>query len=224
MALWMADCTPLTEETALTRALPHLDTARRAAVTRQQNGQTRAQHAAAGLLLTRCFGQAGRPPLVAHGAHGKPYLPDKSAHFSLSHTGRFVFLLTAAAPVGLDAQPIDGSRPRVARRCFTPSEQAWLSADPEQRFARLWAMKEAYLKYTGFGLVLPMSSFTVPLPPLLSLFLLPPQTPLLPLPESVEFSMRMFLPRMLAVPPLRSPYMKPAALFPVTEQPTASTS
>lgn len=165
MALWMADCTPLTEETALTRALPHLDTARRAAVTRQQNGQTRAQHAAAGLLLTRCFGQAGRPPLVARGAHGKPYLPDKSAHFSLSHTGQFVFLLTAAAPVGLDAQPIDGSRPRVARRCFTPSEQAWLSADPEQRFARLWAMKEAYLKYTGFGLVLPMSSFTVPLPP-----------------------------------------------------------
>ena len=55
MALWMADCTPLTEETALTRALPHLDTARRAAVTRQQNGQTRAQHAAAGLLLTLFF-------------------------------------------------------------------------------------------------------------------------------------------------------------------------
>ena len=166
MALWMADCTPLTEETALTRALPHLDTARQAAVMHRKNRQARAQTAAAGLLLTHCFGQAGQPPLVAHGAHGKPFLPDNRAHFSLSHTDRHVFLVTADAPVGLDAQRIDGNRPSIAERCFTPPERAWLAVDPEQRFARMWALKEAYLKYTGFGLVLPMSSFTVPLPPM----------------------------------------------------------
>lgn len=165
MILWMADCTPLTEETALTVALPHLDTARQAAVMHKKDRQARAQTAAAGLLLTHCFGRAGRPPLVAHSAHGKPFLPDGRAYFNLSHTGRLVFLLTADAPVGLDAQRIDGNRSSVAKRCFTPSEQAWLAADPEHRFACIWALKEAYLKYTGFGLVLPMSSFTVPLPP-----------------------------------------------------------
>lgn len=166
MALWVADCTPLTEETALAAALPHLDTARQAAVTRRQDALSQAQTAAAGLLLTHRFGQAGQPPLLAHGSHGKPYLPDGHAHFSLSHSGRYAFLLTADAPVGLDAQQIDGSRPRVAERCFTAAEQIWLAQDPDGRFARLWAMKEAYLKYTGFGLVLPMSSFTVPLPPM----------------------------------------------------------
>mgnify|MGYP002518472885 CR=1 FL=1 len=165
MALWVADCTPLTADAAIQSALPHLDAARRVAVTRRQDTLTRAQTAAAGLLLTHCFGQAGQPPILAHGSHGKPYLPDGRAHFSLSHSGRYAFLLTADSPVGLDAQQIDSSRPRVAARCFTAAEQVWLAQDPDGRFARLWAMKEAYLKFTGFGLVLPMRSFTVPLPP-----------------------------------------------------------
>lgn len=165
MSLWMADCTPLMEENFLAMALPHLDAARQTTVMRQKSRQARAQVAAAGLLLTHCFGQAGQPPRISHGAHGKPFLTDMPAHFNLSHTGNSVFLLTAEVPVGLDAQRIDGNRPSVAERCFTPPEQAWLAADPEKRFARMWALKEAYLKYTGFGLVLPMSSFTVPLPP-----------------------------------------------------------
>lgn len=164
MALWVADCTSLAADAAIRETLPHLDIARRNSVIRRRDTRTRAQTAAAGLLLTHCFGEGGRPPILAHGSHGKPYLPDRTTHFSLSHSGRYVFLLTAEAPVGLDAQQIDGNRPRVAARCFTETERAWLAEDPDTRFARLWAIKEAYLKYTGFGLTLPMSSFTVPLP------------------------------------------------------------
>lgn len=164
MQLWMTDCTPLLEESCLGESLPRLDISRRLTVSRTPAGLPRAQTAAAGLLLTHLFGENGQPPSIAHGAHGKPYLPDGQAHFSLSHTGKYVFCAVAGAPVGLDAQTVGKNRPRVAARCFTPPEQAWLAADPDARFSRLWALKEAYLKYTGFGLVLPMSSFTVPLP------------------------------------------------------------
>ena len=164
MELYEIDCTPLTDEARLRRSLPFLDIPRRQTVSRMPAGLPRAQKAAAGLLLTHLFGSHGQPPVIAHGAHGKPYLPNGQAHFSLSHTGHQVFCAVADTPVGLDAQTADCCRPRVAERCFTPREQAWLAQDPDGRFSRLWALKEAYLKYTGFGLVLPMSSFTVPLP------------------------------------------------------------
>lgn len=156
-------CAELTGKERLGTVLPRLDAARQARVARLQDAQKRAQCAAAGLLLTHLFGRDGQPPQFTHGSRGKPYLIGENVpYFSLSHSGDWVFCAVADSEVGLDAQERTPYRDKVAVRWFTDPERAWLAEDPDGRFAALWAKKEAYCKFTGFGLVLPPSSFTVP--------------------------------------------------------------
>ncbi len=156
-------CNDLIDEQALATVLPKLDTTRRARVERLQDAQKRAQCAVSGLLLTHLFGQDGQAPLLTHGSRGKPYLMQPQApYFNLSHSGDRIFCAVSDYEVGLDAQTFTPYREKVAARWFTPDEQEWLATDPDNRFAPLWAKKEAYCKFTGFGLVLPPSSFTVP--------------------------------------------------------------
>lgn len=158
-------CAALTDEARLNAAMPKLDASRRARVARLQDKQKRAQCAAAGLLLIHLFGRNGQPPALTHGSRGKLYLVGEGApYFSLSHSGDWVFCAVADSEVGLDAQERTPCREKVAKRSFTASELDWLAADPDGRFCALWAKKEAYCKFTGFGLVLPPSGFTVPCP------------------------------------------------------------
>ncbi|MBQ4612853.1 MAG: 4'-phosphopantetheinyl transferase superfamily protein [Clostridia bacterium] len=160
--VYALDCRPYLDEACATNTLPLLDATRRARAQRLQNVQKKAQLLAAGVLLYRLFGKNGQPPQLTHGSRGKPYLADNSAFFSLSHTDEWVFCAVADSETGLDAQVDTPYNAKIAERWFTPSEKAWLADDPNSRFAALWARKEAFAKFTGFGLVLPMSSFTVP--------------------------------------------------------------
>ncbi len=163
--VYAVNCAALMENDLLDAALPKLDATRRARVTRLQDPQKRAQCAAAGLLLTHLFGHDGQPPQLTHGSRGKPYLiGDNVPFFSLSHSGNLVVCAVADSEIGLDAQQRTPYREKVAERWFTVTERVWLAADPDGRFSALWARKEAYCKFTGFGLVLPPSSFTVPCP------------------------------------------------------------
>ncbi len=163
--LYTVCCAALTNDKQLNDALAKLDAARRARVERLQDKQKRAQCAAAGLLLTYLFGRDEQPPALTHGSRGKPYLIGEGVpYFNLSHSGDWVFCAVADSEVGLDAQERTSCRDKIAERWFTDSERVWLAEDPDGRFATLWAKKEAYCKFTGFGLVLPPSSFTVPCP------------------------------------------------------------
>ena len=163
--IYAVNCAELANEDRLNAVLPRLDSTRQTRITRLQDAQKRAQCATAGLLLTHLFGQDGQPPLITHGSRGKPYLVgENSPYFSLSHSGDRVFCAVADSEIGLDAQKFCPCRDKVAARWFTDPERTWLGEDPDGRFASLWARKEAYCKFTGFGLVLPPSSFTVPCP------------------------------------------------------------
>ncbi len=158
-------CAKLNDAAMLAAVLPRLDATRRARVTRLQHPQKKAQCAAAGLLLSHLFGQENQPPQLNHNSRGKPYLADNRAFFSLSHSDDWVVCAIADSEVGVDVQAHCAYNENVANRYFTPTEKAWLAADPDGRFSRLWTFKEAYAKFTGFGLVLPPSSYTVPTPP-----------------------------------------------------------
>jgi hypothetical protein len=113
-------------------------------------------------LIERTFGIPGAWAPIELSATGKPRLVGvRDFAFNLSHSGDWVVLATSeGGSVGIDIEPSQAPRnlavERISARYFHPPEQRALAAlDPSQRrtgFARLWTLKEAYLKATGRGL------------------------------------------------------------------------
>lgn len=92
-----------------------------------------------------------------YGAQGKPFFADLSLYFSLSHSGRAVFLAVSQEEIGADIQNVRRADWRaLAKRFYGKQELCELEAcgDAEQAkklFYRLWTQKEAYGKLTGEG-------------------------------------------------------------------------
>lgn len=107
-----------------------------------------------------------------HRTWGKPYLEEGAGlpglRFNLSHgASQALFAFSPGAELGVDLEEV---RPRqdaldLARHFFTPQEQGWLKGmaaiERDRAFARLWTLKEAYLKALGLGLSKPLNSFEV---------------------------------------------------------------
>lgn len=107
---------------------------------------------------------------------GKPFFKppgeDAGFHFdfNISHAGHYVAFVSQTADihtkinVGVDVMPLtDESREKDAKffyvmdRKFSPTEWTYIrqEEDPKvqlSRFFRLWALKESFIKATGFGL------------------------------------------------------------------------
>ncbi len=157
--VYAVNCEALCHEARLRQVLPRLDAGRRGRVARLRLPQKRAQCAAAGILLRHLFGDVA----IACTQTGKPYLPaSPDTYFSLSHTGNFVVCAVAEAPVGIDAQQLTACNGRLAKRWFTPAEQEWIRANPDERFTRLWTQREAYAKMTGEGIIGAIGSGVIP--------------------------------------------------------------
>ena len=166
MNVYVIDCTPWLDETAVANALPYLDDKRRSRIRRLRVPLKRAQCVAAGLLLTKVLGKNGEAPLLAYGENGKPYLAEQAdTHFSITHSDKWVFLAVADCEIGIDTQAPRRVCPRLAARSTSPEELSWVKENTEPNFTRLWTMKEAYLKYTGTGLTVPIRSVTLTTPP-----------------------------------------------------------
>lgn len=125
---------------------------------------------AADALLRRAAKRtAGRTDFsVLRESGGKPYVAEMpDFHYNISHSGRWVVIAYGSSPVGIDVQSIreDVRDDALARRWFTPEEQADLLSTPEdsrrQRFFEIWTGKESYLKYLGTGLQQGLDSFSV---------------------------------------------------------------
>ena len=100
------------------------------------------------------------------GPHGKPFLPSGPA-FNISHSGKYLALaVRSSGRVGIDIEVVRDSPdlPALARRYFTESEHREILRSQDgatQAFFRVWVRKEAFLKATGYGLALPLDSFSV---------------------------------------------------------------
>ena len=127
----------------------------------------RRQSVGAELLLIAALEVCGAqitPPLpLCADADGKPRLCAGELCFNLSHSGDFAACAVSSAPVGVDIQKTGPRTARVARRVFRPEELRMIesSADQDNCFTMLWALKESYLKYLGTGLRRGMDSFAV---------------------------------------------------------------
>ena len=167
MNVYVIDCTPWLDETAVANALPYLDDKRRSRIRRLRVPLKRAQCVAAGLLLTKTLGKNGVAPLLSYGENGKPYLAEQAdIHFSITHSDKWVFLAVADCEIGIDSQMPRKVCPRLAARSTSPEELSWVKENTEPHFTRLWTMKEAYLKYTGTGLTVPIREVMISVPPI----------------------------------------------------------
>lgn len=112
-------------------------------------------------------GYLDQPPealAFEYNAHGKPSLPDGPA-FNLSHSGGWAALAVTDQPIGVDIEAIRPVEAAVAKRFFTPVEQAALAAAGrwDLAFFQIWTRKEAFVKACGPGLSMPLSDFDVSL-------------------------------------------------------------
>lgn len=101
--------------------------------------------------------------------YGKPYLKDpNNLKFNLSHSENFIrYALTRGQEIGIDVEWIekDIDWKEIAVRFFNKLEYEFILSLPTEHqkhwFYRIWVRKEAYLKASGYGLSIPLSSFSV---------------------------------------------------------------
>ena len=99
-------------------------------------------------------------PSIEYAENGKPFLKNyPDLHFNLSHCRLYVAVAIHRSPVGVDIECRRNVTPALIRRVCSDDEQLSisLSKDPDMEFLRLWTRKEAYLKYTGTGIVEPLT-------------------------------------------------------------------
>jgi len=167
--IFIADVRVLNEPHRLTAAMQVVSQARREKAERLKTPEAKALSVGAEMLLQQAVervhgicGSLRRAP----GEDGKPMLSDyPDIHFNLSHSGHYVLCGLGSQPVGVDIQKMERPNLKLARRFFASSEADWLWALPAGQQTRgfydLWALKEAYMKYTGKGFRLPLHSFQV---------------------------------------------------------------
>ena len=161
LQLYLLNCSPLLQQPLLERAIALLPAQRREKVQRIRIAEKKAQSAAAGLLLQHLFGAEK----LSFGLNGKPFLSHTlDRYFNISHSGQYVVCAVSDQDVGVDVEINSLIRASVMRRCFTPTEQEWIQND-SKKFARLWTMKEAYMKLLGTGLSLPPLDIHLSMPP-----------------------------------------------------------
>jgi 4'-phosphopantetheinyl transferase len=97
--------------------------------------------------------------------YGKPYLAYfPSFEYNISHTKNAIAIGISDNPVGVDIEKIKRFDFRMPKYSFTDNENSFLTseqANQDRRFFEIWTKKEAYIKYSGKGLSIPLKSFDV---------------------------------------------------------------
>ncbi|WP_144488237.1 4'-phosphopantetheinyl transferase Sfp [Bacillus sp. ABP14] len=103
--------------------------------------------------------------------HGRPQLPEGMPQLSVSHSGEWIVVaFTKSAPVGVDVEQISPNVDvmKMAEGVLTDIEIAQImKLRDEQKiegFLTYWTRKEAVLKATGEGLMIPPMDITVSAP------------------------------------------------------------
>lgn len=98
-------------------------------------------------------------------SNGKPFLENnKDYHFNITHTHNMIAVAVSNNPVGVDVEKVREIDLGIAKRFFTECELNYIEKDRNriyERFFEIWTKKEAYIKYTGKGLSVPLNSFDV---------------------------------------------------------------
>ena len=95
-------------------------------------------------------------PEFSYNEYGKPYFPDKSFFFSISHSKTSVAVAVSQNEIGVDIQNIVPFNKKISERMgfeiFAAKEEL-----RDEAFSRLWAEYEAISKFEGTGIRLPFA-------------------------------------------------------------------
>lgn len=97
--------------------------------------------------------------------YGKPYIKNyPDFHYNITHTRNAVVVAISDNPIGVDIERIRKAELIIANRFFVTNEQTYINQiidEADKRFFEVWTKKEAYIKYIGKGLSMPLNSFNV---------------------------------------------------------------
>lgn len=105
--------------------------------------------------------------VFANGENHKPYAVNCDIEFNISHCEDMVVCAVCDSPIGIDTERIRPISAKLLKKFFSQAEQTYVLGSPprsmdydtelnskqQKRFFEIWTGKEAYLKYTGEGLV-----------------------------------------------------------------------
>lgn len=125
-------------------------------------------------VLSKCLKLPMEKISYSYRRNGKPMLSEKTLElagglhieFNLSHSGDYAVLAVSDEPVGIDIECRGKNRLAIAKRCFCPEEYEDIMAveteeEQQRRFLQYWTCKEAYIKWSGEGLQVPLDSFRI---------------------------------------------------------------
>ncbi|MGN0813022.1 MAG: 4'-phosphopantetheinyl transferase family protein [Candidatus Coproplasma sp.] len=164
-------CTDVSDlsESEFERICKLLSAERLKKVVAQKQDKDKYLSAAAGYLLQTALNSLGVVnPHIYCNEHGKPYLKEGEIYYNLSHSGTIAVCALSSAEVGVDVQQVKPVSEGLIKRICTKDEYAFVTqggAEIDQRFCRLWAVKESVIKCLGKGLSLSPSRVEVKLSP-----------------------------------------------------------
>lgn len=167
--VFIADVSPLADSALFDKYYAAMPEYRREKIDVLKCRDDKIRSLGAGILLSRALSRAGvdENAEISVDGKGKPYLKGRNdLYFNLSHSGNLVMCAVSEREVGCDIERVQSGRLDVAKRFFTDEERAFvdLGADEDEkntRFARVWTLKESFVKANGAGLALGLRNFSV---------------------------------------------------------------
>lgn len=98
-------------------------------------------------------------------ANGKPYLRDyPEVFYNISHTTDAIVCAISDKPIGIDMENIRTLKLGIVKKYYTQREKEFVFSSNsmiDERFTRIWTMKEAYVKWCGEGMSMEFDSFDI---------------------------------------------------------------
>ncbi len=165
--LKMLDTSVFCDENKFHEAYLKMDAERKQKIDRYRLDNDKRLSLGAGILLKEGLSELGVTAYsFAFGEHGKPHLDGQSnLFFNLSHSGKMAVCALFEREVGVDIQEIKPVSEKLIKKVTSEEEFAYLltldETKRQEELARLWTIKESYMKYLGTGLSLASEKLTV---------------------------------------------------------------
>ncbi len=117
------------------------------------------------VIACKTFGLTNKDIDFFKSEYGKPNLNNYlNFHYNVSHTRNAIAVVVSDSQVGVDIEKIREAEFKIVNRFFTQPEIEFIDntvAESKKQFYIVWTKKEAYIKYIGKGLYIPLNSFNV---------------------------------------------------------------